>query len=80
MNIGTKFISDPIPILRGNESTTTFCASFKTLTPVTFADIDVTVKYRPKFFLKQKSLSMRFNTYPNKNGSLFWFPKALSEK
>lgn len=79
-NIGTKFTNDPIPILRGNESTTTFCASFKTLTPVTFADIDVTVKYKPKYFLKQKSLSMRFNTYPNRDGNLFWFPKALSEK
>ncbi len=79
-NIGTLFISDPIPLLRGNESTTTFCASPKMLTPVTSADIEITVKYKPKFFPIQKSLSMRFNTYPNKNGNLFWFPKALSEK
>jgi hypothetical protein len=80
-NLGTSFASDPIPILLGNESTTTFCAfPFKTREPITSADIEIIVKYKPTFFWKQTSLSMRFNALQNIDGNLFWFPKSLSEK
>jgi hypothetical protein len=43
------------------------------------ADFDFVLEYRPSYFPFKKNVALRFATARQKDGSLVWLPRALSE-
>jgi len=43
------------------------------------ADFDFVLEYRPSYFPLKKHIALRFATARQKDGSLVWLPRALSE-
>lgn len=81
MNFNVKYDSPTIPYIASGEKTKTFCNNpFKPLTPITSADIEVVVSYRPSFIPWQKQKSTRFSTIKDVKNNLIWLPKAITEK
>ncbi len=79
-NFGTMTDVPPIPKLDSGEPTTFFITfPFKTPSPITSADIEIMVSYRPVLLPFNRNKSLRFVTIQAKNGTLHWVPKAISE-
>lgn len=70
----------PIPKLDPGEPTTFFITfPFKTPSPITSADVEIMVSYRPVLLPFKRKKSLRFVTAQAKDGTLHWIPKALAE-
>ena len=70
-NFGTMTDMPPIPKLDPGEPTTFFITfPFKTPSPITSADIEIMVSYRPVLLPFNRNKSLRFVTMQAKDGSL----------
>jgi hypothetical protein len=70
----------PIPHLEPLEATTIILPfPFSRGVPLKTADVDVIVSYRPALLPFDKQKRIRFRTAEAKDGTLHWYPKAISE-
>jgi hypothetical protein len=77
---GTGTDVPPIPKLDSGESTSFFVSfPFRMTSPVTRADVEIMVSYRPALLLSARSRRFRFTTVQTKDGNLHWVPKAVAE-
>jgi hypothetical protein len=79
INIRTRTDADPIKQINAGEATTTFCRFLPYRAKIKGADIEVEVKYRPAYLFWSKGSSFRFGTVKERDGTLRWVPRALSE-
>lgn len=77
-NIDTRIDNPPIPKIRSGEETTTFFKCLPHKSPITSADIEIAVSYRPMWVFRKREKRFRFATIPRED-ELYWVPLALSQ-
>lgn len=77
-NINTRIVNPPIPKIRSGEETTTFFKCLPHKSPITSADIEIAVSYRPMWVFWKREKRFRFSTI-SREDELYWVPLALSQ-
>ena len=76
----TSFGKPPIPFIDTGESSKSFCFFPVNFTsPITSADINILVSFRPSFIPWRQKKRFRFTTEKDINGKLVWLPSAKTE-
>jgi hypothetical protein len=66
--------------VKSDESASNFCAfPFNFKSPISSADFEVCVKYRPSFWPIRLDKCFRFSTSKTVDGNLIWLPMALTQ-
>ena len=80
INVGFERTIPPIPVLNDGEATTFLIPyAIGHPAPITYADVEIIISYRPVLLPYRNEKHIRFSTGQSEDGSLHWLPRAISE-